>query len=94
VIGVDSNQDMVKPGFVLTSMVKRVDNAVYSIVQDVVNGTFRAGFHVNGLEQDGVGYSVDQYNRDLLTPKMIEEAEDAKRKIIAGQITVTDAMAQ
>ena len=94
VIGVDSNQDMVKPGFVLTSMVKRVDNAVYAIVQDVVNGTFRAGFHVNGLEQDGVGYSVDQYNRDLLTPAMIEDAENAKRKIIAGQITVTDAIGQ
>jgi basic membrane protein A len=49
VIGVDSDQNMVKPGFVLTSMVKRVDNAVYSIVQDVVNRTFRAGFHVYGL---------------------------------------------
>src|ERR1700730_8220455 len=94
VIGVDSNQNMVKPGFVLTSMVKRVDNAVYSIVQDVVNHMFRAGFHVYGLEQDGVGYSVDQYNRDLLTPAMIEDAENAKRKIIAGQITVTDAIGQ
>jgi basic membrane protein A len=94
VIGVDSNQNMVKPGFVLTSMVKRVDNAVYSIVQDVVNGRFRAGHHVYGLEKDGVGYAVDQYNQDLLTPGMIQEAEDAKKKIIAGQITVTDAMAQ
>src|SRR6187399_963547 len=46
VIGVDSNQNMVKPGFVLTSMVKRVDNAVYSIVEDVVKGQFKAGFHV------------------------------------------------
>src|SRR3954463_9042028 len=43
VIGVDSNQNMVKPGFVLTSMVKRVDNAVYQIVQDVVNHQFHAG---------------------------------------------------
>ena len=94
VIGVDSNQDMVKPGFVLTSMVKRVDNAVYSIVQEVVNRMFRAGFHAYGLEQDGVGYSVDQYNRDLLTPEMIQDAEDAKKKIIAGQITVTDAIGQ
>src|SRR6266446_6672441 len=59
VIGVDSNQNMVKPGFVLTSMVKRVDNAVYDIVKDVVNGKFQAGFHVFGLEKDetkdGVG---------------------------------------
>ena len=57
VIGVDSNQNMVKPGFVLTSMVKRVDNAVYAIVDDVVHGRFQAGFHVYGLDKDGVGYA-------------------------------------
>jgi len=92
VIGVDSNQNMVKPGFVLTSMVKRVDNAVYSIVEDVVQGKFQAGFHVYGLDKDGVGYTIDQYNKDLITPEMIQEAEAAKKKIIAGQIKVTDAM--
>ena len=92
VIGVDSNQNMVKPGFVLTSMVKRVDNAVYSIVEDVVNKKFQAGFHVYGLDKDGVGYAMDQYNKDLITPEMIQEAEEAKKKIIAGQIKVTDAM--
>jgi basic membrane protein A len=92
VIGVDSNQNMVKPGFVLTSMVKRVDNAVYSIVEDVVNHRFQAGFHVYGLDKDGVGYAMDQYNKDLINPEMIQEAEDAKKKIIAGQIKVTDAM--
>ena len=94
VIGVDSNQNMVKPGFVLTSMIKRVDNAVYAIVDDVVHGRFRAGFHVYGLEQDGVGYTSDLYNKDLLTPEMIQAAEEAKKRIIAGQINVPDAMAQ
>lgn len=94
VIGVDSNQNMVKPGFVLTSMVKRVDNAVYSIVQDVVNGKFQPGFHVYGLDKDGVGYALDDYNKNLLSPEAITEAEEAKRKIIAGQIKVTDAMAK
>jgi len=92
VIGVDSNQNMVKPGFVLTSMVKRVDNAVYSIVQDVVNGKFQAGFHVYGLDKEGVGYVVDENNKDLVTPEMIQQVEDAKKKIIAGQIKVTDLM--
>jgi basic membrane protein A and related proteins len=92
VIGVDSNQNMVKPGFVLTSMVKRVDNAVYSIVDDLVSHKFQAGFHVYGLDKDGVGYAMDQYNKDLLTPEMIKEAEEARKKIIAGQIKVTDAM--
>src|SRR6476469_5546658 len=48
VIGVDSNQNGVKPGFVLTSMVKRVDNAVYDVVGEVMNGTFEGGLHVFG----------------------------------------------
>jgi basic membrane protein A len=94
VIGVDSNQNMVKPGFVLTSMVKRVDNAVYSIVDDVVKGNFQAGFHVYGLDKDGVGYSVDEFNKDLLTPEMIQQVEEAKKKITAGEIKVVDRMSQ
>jgi basic membrane protein A len=92
VIGVDSNQNMVKPGFVLTSMVKRVDNAVYDIVNDVVNHRFSAGIHVFGLDKDGVGYAMDDFNKDLVTPEAIQEAETAKKKIIEGQIKVTDAM--
>lgn len=93
VIGVDSNQNMVKPGFVLTSMVKRVDNAVYDIVKLVVERKFQSGFHVFGLESDGVGYVMDQYNKDLISADAIQAAEEAKKKIIAGQIKVTDAMA-
>jgi basic membrane protein A and related proteins len=92
VIGVDSNQNGVKPGFVLTSMVKRVDNAVYQIVSDVVNGQFKGGFHVYGLESDGVAYAMDNFNRSLISPDAIRQAEEAKQKIIAGQIKVTDAM--
>lgn len=92
VIGVDSNQNMVKPGFVLTSMVKRVDNAVYNLVKDVVDGKFQSGFHVFGLESDGVGYAMDQNNQDLISPEIIAEVEAARKKIIAGQIKVTDAM--
>lgn len=92
VIGVDSNQNMVKPGFVLTSMVKRVDNAVYDIVRDVVNHQFSPGLHVFGLDKDGVGYAMDEYNKDLVSPEAIQQAEDAKKKIIAGEIKVTDAI--
>jgi basic membrane protein A and related proteins len=94
VIGVDSNQNMVKPGFVLTSMVKRVDNAVYSIVEDVVNNRFKAGFHTYGLDADGVAYSVDEHNRALIPEEVIREAEAAKARIISGEIKVTDAMAK
>ncbi|HEX9424801.1 MAG TPA: BMP family ABC transporter substrate-binding protein [Pyrinomonadaceae bacterium] len=92
VIGVDANQNMVKPGFVLTSMVKRVDNAVYAIIQDVVNGQFKAGFHVYGLNEDGVGYAMDENNKDLVTPEMIQQVEEAKKKIINGEIKVVDLM--
>lgn len=94
VIGVDANQNMVKPGFVLTSMVKRVDNAVYSIIQDVVNGQFKAGFHVYGLNEDGVGYAMDTNNKDLITPEMIKQVEEAKKKIVSGEIKVPDLMGQ
>jgi basic membrane protein A and related proteins len=94
VIGVDSNQNGVKPGFVLTSMVKRVDNAVYQIVSDVVNHKFQGGFHVYGLDVNGVAYAVDQNNQALIAPDVIQQVEDAKQKIIAGQIKVTDAMAK
>lgn len=94
VIGVDSNQNGVKPGFVLTSMVKRVDNAVYQIVSDVVNHKFQGGFHVYGLDVNGVAYAVDQNNQALIAPDVIQQAEEAKQKIIAGQIKVTDAMAK
>ncbi len=94
VIGVDSNQNAVKPGFVLTSMVKHVDNAVYDIVQDTVRHQFKGGFHVFGLETDGVGYSLDDFNRALLPADVLKDVDAAKQKIIAGQIQVTDAMAK
>ncbi|MDQ3743092.1 MAG: BMP family ABC transporter substrate-binding protein, partial [Acidobacteriota bacterium] len=92
VIGVDSNQNGVKPGYVLTSMVKRVDNAVYQIVSDVVNHQFKGGFHVYGLEVNGVAYAMDNNNQALIPPDVIQQVEEAKQKIINGQIQVTDAM--
>ena len=92
VIGVDSNQNMVKPGFVLTSMVKHVDNAVYDIIRDVVNRKFNGGFHEFGLKGDGVAYQMDEFNRDLIPRATIDEVEAARQKIIDGRIKVTDAM--
>jgi basic membrane protein A len=92
VIGVDSNQNWVKPGFVLTSMVKRVDNAVFQIVKDRVENRPVGGVHVYGLENEGIGYSVDQYNKELLPQATLEAVETAKRQIIDGKIKVTNAM--
>lgn len=94
VIGVDSNQNGVKPGFVLTSMVKRVDNAVYDVVKEVLGNKFNGGFHVFGLDKDGVAYSVDDNNRALIPQEVIQKVEEARRKIGSGEIKVTDAMAK
>jgi basic membrane protein A len=94
VIGVDSNQNGVKPGFVLTSMVKRVDNAVYDVVKEVKENKFNGGFHVFGLDKDGVAYALDKNNKPLISKETLERVEEAKKKIVAGEIKVTDAMAQ
>ncbi len=67
-------------------MVKRVDNAVYQIIQDLSAGKFDGGIHVYGLENDGVGYAMDQYNEKLIAPEVLKEVEAAKQKIIKGEI--------
>src|SRR5215204_5527942 len=94
VIGVDSNQNGVKPGFVLTSMVKRVDNAVYDVVKEVLSGNFKGGFHTFGLDKDGVAYALDDNNKPLISAETLQHVEAAKGKIIGGEIKVTDAMTQ
>src|SRR5688572_1797369 len=94
VIGVDSNQNGVKPGFVLTSMVKKVDNAVYDAIKEVLSGNFKGGFHVFGLDKDGVAYAMDDNNKPLISPETLQRVEEAKQKIISGDVKVTDAMAK
>lgn len=93
VIGVDSNQNGVKPGFVLTSMVKRVDNAVYDVVKEILADKFSGGFHVFGLDKDGVAYAMDDFNKALIPADVIKKVEEARTKIGTGEIKVTDAMA-
>ncbi|CAN5633227.1 BMP family ABC transporter substrate-binding protein [soil metagenome] len=93
VIGVDSNQNGVKPGFVLTSMVKRVDNAVYDVIKEIIDGNFKGGFHVFGLDKDGVAYAMDENNTAIIPVDVIQKTEEARAKIVSGEIKVTDAMA-
>ncbi len=89
-IGVDSNQNYLQPGSVLTSMVKRVDNAVYEAFSAGEN--VMPGFSAMGLDNDGVGYTVDGFNKSLITDEMMAAVEDAKAKIISGEIMVHDYM--
>ena len=87
-IGVDSDQATVAPGSVLTSMLKRVDNAAYDTLMDAKNGEFTAGVVSLGLAQDGVDYVADEENAKLLTPEIRAAMQDAKAKIISGEIKV------
>lgn len=89
-IGVDSNQNYLHPGQVLTSMLKRVDVAVYDSFKDSMDGNFTAGVQVLGLAENGVGYAIDENNEELLTEEMAAAVEDTKAKIISGEIEVHD----
>ena len=89
-IGVDSNQNHLHPGSVLTSMLKRVDVAVYNAFKDSMDGTWQPGAQSLGLAEDGVGFAIDENNRALITPEMEAAIEDAKAKIVAGEIVVED----
>jgi basic membrane protein A len=90
-IGVDANQNYLHPGSVLTSMVKRVDNAVYDAFMDANSDEeFETGIQVLGLDNEGVGYAVDEFNEELITEEMRAVVEEAKDAIIAGEIEVHD----
>lgn len=91
-IGVDSNQNGIQPGKVLTSMLKRVDVAVYNAFMDAKNGTFSAGFSSLGLAEEGVDYAMDDNNAALVTPEMKAAVDAAKADIVAGKIQVHDYM--
>ena len=93
-IGCDSNQDYTKPGFVLTSMLKRVDVAVLATIRDAQAGKFSGGIKSFGLANQGVDYSVDQYNAKVLTLPVRERAEALKAEIISGQVKVPDYYTQ
>jgi len=89
-IGVDSNQNYLQPGTVLTSMMKRVDNAVYESF--MAGEDVEPGLDVMGLENEGVGYALDEHNEELVTDEMKAAVEEAKAKIISGEIEVHDYM--
>lgn len=87
-IGVDSNQNHMAPGTVLTSMVKRVDRAVYETIRSLVEGRFHGGVHEFGLADQGLSYSVDEHNEDVLGPDLRATADSLAAEIVAGRIRV------
>lgn len=87
-IGVDSNQNHIQPGTMLTSMLKRVDVAVYNVAKG-----HKAGISVLGLKEGGVDYAIDENNAKLVTADMKKKLDAAKAGIISGKIKVADFMA-
>ncbi|ALP42867.1 periplasmic component/surface lipoprotein [Aeromonas schubertii] len=91
-IGVDSNQNHLQPGTMLTSMVKSVGLAAYKTWDDAAKGTWKPGIQALGLAEGGVDWALDQYNEKLITPEMKAKADAIKADIIAGKIQVHDYM--
>ena len=89
-IGVDSNQNGMAPGSVLTSMLKRVDVAAYQTFMDAKNGSFTSGVQVLGLAEGGVDWALDDNNASLVTADMKAAVEAAKNDIISGKVVVHD----
>ena len=84
----DSNQNHIQPGTMLTSMLKRVDVAAYNAAK-----SFTPGMSVLGLKESGVGFAMDANNEKLITADMKKKVEAAQADIISGKIKVADYMA-
>ena len=89
-IGVDSNQNYLHPGSVLTSMMKRVDNAVYEAFSQ--GEALETGFHIMGTSNGGIDYALDEHNANIFTADMKAAVDAAKAGIIDGSISVHDYM--
>lgn len=89
-IGVDSNQNHLFPGKVLTSMIKRVDIAAYEAFKTAKDGTWKPGHQRLGLKEQGVGWADDENNKALITPEMRAAVDKATEEIISGVRTVVN----
>ena len=87
-IGVDSDQDNLFPGKVLTSMLKRVDVATYDTFKAAKDGTFKGGVKTFGVKEGGVGYAEDEWNKAILSAEAKAAVDAAKADIISGKIQV------
>lgn len=94
-IGVDTDQDGIAPGNVLTSMVKHSDNAVETVIKDYAADKFPGGKTITlGLKENGVGLSEMKYTKDLIPAPILEKVEAAKQDILSGKIKVWNVVDQ
>ncbi len=90
-VGVDSDQDYLAPGNVLTSMLKRVDVAVFDVISRLVDGTLEGGTVAQyGLDVNGVGLSEMKYTRHIIPAEYMDQVNVAREAIIAGELDVID----
>ena len=86
----DSNQNHLASGSVLTSMLKRIDVAAYNTMMDAMSGTFETGVRNLGLAEEGVGWALDEHNASLVSDDMKAKIDAASADIIAGKVIVHD----
>lgn len=89
-IGVDSNQNWMKPGIVLTSMLKKVDVAVFEVIKSVKNNDFKGGVNRFGISSGGVDWALDEHNKSLWSITEIKKINKVKADISSRKITVPD----
>ena len=88
-IGVDSNQDNIAPGVILTSMMKNVDVAVFNLIKEVTGGTFKAQVYEFGIKENGVGATQFEFTKDKIGAENLKKLDEIKAKIVSGEIKVS-----
>ena len=88
-IGVDSNQDAIAQGVILTSMIKKVDTAVFNSVKEAADGKFEGKVYQYGLKEDGLGITDCEFTKDAIGEENMKKLDEIKGKIVSGEIVVS-----
>ncbi len=87
-IGVDMDQYKEAPGFILSSMVKQVNESVFMIIKDFKDNKFTGGVKIFGLKENGVSYVYDDNNKNLISTEIKNKVDSIRNKIISGEIKI------
>lgn len=88
-IGVDSNQNPLQPGHVVTSCLKNVGDAIYSVYRTIADGSYKPGAVLEyGVREDGMGLAIDEHTRKILPARTIQRIVEIENKLRKGEIKV------